>query len=204
MLGYGPLSSAPLGAEATTAGVDADLVISYNVIGPVDADLVISYNVLQQVSADLVISYDVLQASADADLVITYSILTGDPLMTYTPSPQRTVTVEPGLKPFTVGAFWTATDPKKPRAPKDPNATLDFSFNWGPWLLDIGDTIVSHTFIVDGGLVDEGSAVAGDVATVFVSGGTLAALAAVTCRISTASVPPRIEDRTVYLNIEER
>lgn len=125
--------------------------------------------------------------------------------MAFTASPTRTVTVNPGgTTPFTAGSFWKLDDPKKPKGIKDPDATIDITFDWGPWLLDAGgDTIADCVFITEGGLVDVGSQTRDDnkAATVFVSAG-LAGTASVTCRVTTASSPARVVDRTVYLTIE--
>ena len=124
--------------------------------------------------------------------------------MSFVSSAARTVSVGAGSKPFAAGEFWNMSDPKKPRAPKDPNATTDFSFNWGPWLLDVADTIASHSILTTEGLINRGSQVNGNVVTVFLADGTPGRRAELTCRIVTRSSPPRIEDRTIALDIESR
>ena len=187
--------------------VAADLAINYNVAAapgaPVNADMVFAYNVRNSVIADLVIAFDV-RVRATADLIIGYNIIAEATQMSFTPSAIRVVSVGAGSKPFTAGELWNMSDPKKPRAPKDPDATIDFSFNWTPWLQDVADTIATHTILTTDGLTNEGSQVNGDLVTVFLSAGNPSKRGEVTCRISTNSSPPRIEDRTIYLDIESR
>lgn len=143
--------------------------------------------------------------SASLSTVITTSAGSS---MSYTPSASRMITVQPGQAAFSVGSsgFWTMTDPKKPRAVKDSDSKIDIPFDWTPWLADIADSISTVMFLADGGLVIEGFGFVAGVATVFVSAGTASGTvrASITCRITTASSPSRIEDRTVYLDIESR
>lgn len=132
--------------------------------------------------------------------------------MSFTPSVARTITVSASGTPFsTTSSFWNLADSKKPRGWKDPDATIDITFDWGPWLADIADTIRAGglEFIVDGGLVSAGSTFVDAKCTIFLSAGTAPlgssiTRAPVTCRITTSSTPPRIEDRTAYLDIEAR
>lgn len=85
---------------------------------------------------------------------------------------------------------------------KDPDATLDYPFDWSAWLADIEDEYASHEIVVDEGLTLVSSSYADGVITPFVSGGTLSQKHAVTCRITT--VGGRIDDRTIYLDIKDR
>lgn len=85
---------------------------------------------------------------------------------------------------------------------KDPNATLDYLFDWEPYLTPVADTIASVMFVLTGGLVEVSKASTSTKATVFVSGGTTATPATITCRITTAG--GRIDDRTISLTIVER
>lgn len=184
--------------------VAADMAGSYTVgsaVILVSADLAGSYSITGRVIADLAGSYGVI-AHVSANLAGSYGIETNEVAMSYTKSVERTVTVSAGNKPFTAGTLWNMTDPKKPRSIKDPDATLDYSFDWTPWLLDAVDSVASHQIILGDGLTNAGSSLVGSVITVFVAGGTLETRAGVTCRVTTASVPPRIVDRTVYLDIE--
>jgi hypothetical protein len=85
---------------------------------------------------------------------------------------------------------------------KDPNATLDYSFDWTAYLLPITDTISSVTFIASSGITVVSQAHTPTVATAFVSGGTLDATEKLTCRIVTAG--GRTDDRTIDLKIVAR
>lgn len=177
MLGFSPIAGQPIGATGSVA----------DQAGLVSASLAAAYAISNLVQASLVASYEIEN-------------LPGNQM--FTPSTARTVTVSPGAKPFTAGDLWNMSDPKKPRSPKDSDSTVDYSFNWEPWLLDVVDGIASHDIQVTEGLANEGSSVTGSVVTVFVSGGTNAKRAALTCRVTTSSTPPRVEDRTIYLDIE--
>lgn len=90
----------------------------------------------------------------------------------------------------------------KAKIKKDPNATLDYSFNWAAWLALAADTIVSVAWVKSTGLTIVSQSFTTTSATVFLSGGVLGALESLTCRITTAG--GRTEDRTVFLQIVER
>lgn len=85
---------------------------------------------------------------------------------------------------------------------KDPNATLDYSFDWGPYLTPLGDTIVLVEWVLTAGLTKVSQSNTATTATVFVSGGVLDEVESLTCRITTAG--GRIDDRTISLNIVSR
>lgn len=85
---------------------------------------------------------------------------------------------------------------------KDPNATLDYSFDWGPYLTPLGDTITLVTWVLSTGLTKVTQSNTATTATVFVSGGVLDEVETLTCRITTAG--GRIDDRTISLNIVSR
>lgn len=176
-LAFGPLASGPLaygGGPPLRATLNADFTFSY-----------------------------AIAASVSADFTFNYGILGGD--LTYTPSTVRTVKVQPGTRAFTAaGDFWDMTNPKQPRGLKDPNSTIDISIDWSDWLADAQDAGTSYAWTLTGGVTQAGAGVLGNVSTVFISGGTAGLLATLTCRITTASTPPRIEDRTVTLNLEDR
>ncbi len=185
--------------------VSVDLSGTY-AVGAVDtlvsADLQATYTVASLVGTNLAATFTI-RALVGANLTATYAIATATGLpMSFTPSAARTVTVEPGVKPFSAGTLWTMSDPKKPRTTKDGDSLIDYSFNWAPWLLDVVDTIAGHEFLLTEGLINEGSSVTDGKATVFVSAGNNGKRASITCRITTASTPPRVEDRTIFLDIE--
>lgn len=85
---------------------------------------------------------------------------------------------------------------------KDPNAILDYSFNWGPWL--DGDTISTSTWILDSPLtIESASEVFDDTTTgLTISGGTLGEDYLVTNRITTAG--GLTEDRSFELRCRNR
>lgn len=85
---------------------------------------------------------------------------------------------------------------------KDPNATLDYSFDWGPYLTPLGDTITLVEWVLSTGLTKVSQSNTATTATVFVSGGVLDEVETLTCRITTAG--GRIDDRTIELNMVAR
>jgi len=90
----------------------------------------------------------------------------------------------------------------KPTILKDPNAVLDYTFDWTAWLA--GDTLVSIDSAVSGSIGANISAqyFSGQKATIWVQGGTSGSKIALRCRIVTLA--GRVDDRTVYLKIKER
>ena len=82
----------------------------------------------------------------------------------------------------------------------DPDATLDWAFDWSAWLA-ASETITGHTITADGTVtVDSSSAAAGTV-TVWLSGAA-GSRVQVTCRIVTNQ--GRTDDRTLTLLVGER
>lgn len=106
-------------------------------------------------------------------------------------------------------AITTSATGKK-SAIKDPEATLDFSFDWSDWLAETGDLLTDHQFtIVDPAgatepLVEVQTLRAEGIVTAFVSGGTVGMTHTLTCRVTTDSIPPRIDERTLSIKIRER
>lgn len=141
------------------------------------------------------------------DLPDNFNISMRDNTMSFTRSLARTIKALPTATPFSAptAGFWNMQDPKKPKGVKDPNATIDISFDWSDVLADMTDSIASHVIVaLTGGMVDEGSQTNDGVTTVFISGGEVPEVLPVTCRITTASIPPRIIDRTIYLDLQEQ
>jgi|JI9StandDraft_2_1071091.scaffolds.fasta_scaffold880966_1 hypothetical protein len=85
---------------------------------------------------------------------------------------------------------------------KDPNATLDYLFDWSAWLTEVSDTITSVDWVLSSGLTEVSSSNTTTGATIFVSGGILDESETITCRITT--VGGRIDDRTITLKIVSR
>lgn len=95
---------------------------------------------------------------------------------------------------------YDTTNPDQPTIDKDPDAVLDYSWNWEGWLN--GDTISSRTITADSGITVDSSQVVGDVVTAILSGGTVGKTHRVRCRIVTAA--GLTEDRSIFLRIVER
>lgn len=85
---------------------------------------------------------------------------------------------------------------------KDPDAILDYTFDWEPYLTPISDTISSVTWVVSSGITTSSPSHTTNTATVFVTGGVLDTTETLTCRIVTAG--GRTDDRTISLKIVNR
>lgn len=82
----------------------------------------------------------------------------------------------------------------------DPDAVLDYQFNWGDWLG--ADTIASYTVTATAGLTVDSSTATSTAVTAWLSGGSVGASYAVTCHIITAA--GREDDRTVIVTVQDR
>jgi hypothetical protein len=72
---------------------------------------------------------------------------------------------------------------------KDPNAVLDYTFDWTDWLTPVADVIVSVTWLPSTGITVSTTPPpthTSTTATAFASGGVLDADEFLTCRITTA------------------
>lgn len=149
-----------------------------------------------------------LQSASTAQSVISAIISALQVTPMFTPSLARTINVQATSPVFTGGKWWTLSDPKKPRGLKDPDATIDITFDWSAWLNDISAdpnnpvTISDVTFTVNG-VSSVGSFSNGTQVTVFVSGGTPGSAGTVACLITTLTTPSRTDERTIYLDIAE-
>ena len=91
---------------------------------------------------------------------------------------------------------------------KDPDAVLDYEFNWNPtpdgdnepWL-QTGETISSYVLTAEGITIDADSESGGKV-TVWLSGGTAGTAATIACRITTSA--GRTDERTASIRIRNR
>lgn len=88
----------------------------------------------------------------------------------------------------------------RPSIVKSPGAEKDYTFDFTDWLALYSDSIASYMLSVDG-VVLESDAQAGDLITVWISGGAerLGGSGSVTCTITT--VGGRTEVRTIYFLI---
>lgn len=82
---------------------------------------------------------------------------------------------------------------------KDPNASLDYEWDWAAWL--DGDTIASHT-VVATGLTVVSSTASTTAVVAWLSGGTAGATYVATCHIATAA--GRQDDRSITIRVENR
>lgn len=92
--------------------------------------------------------------------------------------------------------------PAKPTIEKDPDAVLDYSFDFGPWLTPLNDTIDSADFILETPLLEEIRVVEPLTAVVWIKGGIPGQTHRATCRITTAA--GRVDDRSIFLKIKQR
>lgn len=85
---------------------------------------------------------------------------------------------------------------------KDPDATLDYTFDWSAYLAPSGDTISSVLWVLTSGITKTTQQNSSTTATCFVSGGVEGMSETLTCRITT--VGGRIDDRSITLKIISR
>jgi hypothetical protein len=84
---------------------------------------------------------------------------------------------------------------------KDPNAVLDWAFDWSRWLSE-SETISSAVIEVEDGLTKDSQSNTADTVTVWLSGGTLGVTYDVTCRITTNQ--GRTDERTIGIRVTDR
>ena len=85
---------------------------------------------------------------------------------------------------------------------KDPDAVLDYTWDWGGWLDDITDTISSHEMVVETGVVCDSSSIVAKTVVAWISGGIAGTTYRVACRVVTAG--GRTDDRSIFIKIKER
>ena len=84
---------------------------------------------------------------------------------------------------------------------KDPDAILDYKFDWSSWL-STGDSISTYAMTVPAGLTQTTSTFDSDSVTVWLSGGSAGSIYSVSCLINTNA--SRIDERTIRMHIMER
>lgn len=87
-----------------------------------------------------------------------------------------------------------------PRFTKDPDATLDYLWDWTSWLGD--DEIAFSNFFADLGIIIGSETNTATTATVWLAGGTPGVTYRVTNRITT--VQGREDDRTAAVTVRQR
>lgn len=89
----------------------------------------------------------------------------------------------------------------RPSIQKDPDAVLDYSFDWTDWLAGVSDSIDSYSITgTDVAVLSDSRN--GAIITVWCGAATPGTVAKLVCRVVTAGA--RIEDRTIYLIVKER
>lgn len=84
---------------------------------------------------------------------------------------------------------------------KDPQAVLDYEFNWGEWL-GPSEIISASEVIASPGITVDSSSNSDTAVTVWLSGGTAGQPYTVTNRITTNQ--GRVDDRTMTIRVAER
>ena len=84
---------------------------------------------------------------------------------------------------------------------KDPDAILDYGWDWSAWLSG-GDTISASSWTVPTGLTTPANSRTTTTTTVWLSGGTAGAQYEVINRITTTG--GRTDDRTIVIQCEQR
>ena len=84
---------------------------------------------------------------------------------------------------------------------QDPSANLDYAVDWSEWL-PAGDTISTFQVIVGSGISATKSVTlsTATIAVIWVSGGVVGLVYAVTVRVTTSV--GRVDDRTFYVRID--
>ena len=84
---------------------------------------------------------------------------------------------------------------------KDPDAVLDYKFDFSQWLT--GETILTRTVVVDPGITKDSDSItdSSTSVTVWLSGGTAGTAYNVACKITTAT---RTDERTITIIVGER
>ena len=84
---------------------------------------------------------------------------------------------------------------------KDPDAVLDYAFDWNTWLAS-GETISSHVVTVPTGLTKDSDTESDGIVTVWLSGGTAGTSYNVACKIVTSDA--RTEERSIIVRALHR
>lgn len=85
---------------------------------------------------------------------------------------------------------------------KDPDAVLDYAWDWTEWLADSSDTISSATVTVSSGITKDTSSASSTAVVVWLSGGTAGQKYTATCHITTTG--GRQDDRTLTIPVKQR
>lgn len=84
---------------------------------------------------------------------------------------------------------------------KDPNAVLDYVFDWSDWLAS-GETITTAAMTVEAGVTKDSETNTTTTHTVWLSGGTVGSRYRVTSRVTTNQ--NRTDDRSAMVRVSNR
>lgn len=85
---------------------------------------------------------------------------------------------------------------------KDPDAVLDYGFNWSDWLGDEGDVLTASSWTVDSGITVDSESNDTTTTTIWLSGGTVGERYSCVNSIETAD--GREDDRTIEVIVVQR
>ncbi|GJH14948.1 hypothetical protein CBA19CS22_00420 [Caballeronia novacaledonica] len=88
--------------------------------------------------------------------------------------------------------------PYVPSFIKDPQAVLDFSWDWAEWLGE-GETITDKIVTPDAGLTVNSSSINGEVVAAWLAGGVAGTTYTVACTITTSA--GRTEARRIQISV---
>lgn len=84
---------------------------------------------------------------------------------------------------------------------KDPDAVLDYQWDWTSWLGE-GETITDIEWLVPDGITQQTTSATDSTATIWLAEGSLGHQYDITCRITTNQ--DRTDDRTQTIRIQNR
>jgi hypothetical protein len=84
---------------------------------------------------------------------------------------------------------------------KDPDAVLDYGFDWSEWLQS-GETVASASWTVPTGITKNSQTNSTTVSLAWLSGGTAGTNYNVSCKITTSE--SRIDERTMTIIVRNR
>jgi hypothetical protein len=83
---------------------------------------------------------------------------------------------------------------------KDPDAVLDYKFDWSNWL-ESGEVIDSYVLTIPTGITKVSDSEDNTSVTVWLSGGTAGTQYQIACKITTDSTPvARVDERTMLID----
>lgn len=85
---------------------------------------------------------------------------------------------------------------------KDPDAELDYSWDWTAWLADAETITTATVTVAPAGLTVEPATHAAGVVTAWMSGGTVGTRYQATCRVTTNQ--GRTDDRTMTIDVQQQ